>query len=71
MYGSFSILFEATYPLLFSHITHHVLGLWFLGAPKAVIEEAYKRSSTVQTPAFESPEKITPENFITHLGDRR
>ncbi|KAJ7578005.1 hypothetical protein C8J56DRAFT_836198, partial [Mycena floridula] len=54
-----------------NHITHHVLAIWALGAPKSAIEAAYERDSLEQIPAFESPEPITVHNFEEHLGDRR
>lgn len=54
-----------------SHVTHHSLALWALGAPKPLIDAAYERDLHMQRPAFESPEPITTDNFNDHLGDEK
>ncbi|KAG9310842.1 hypothetical protein JVU11DRAFT_8695 [Chiua virens] len=43
--------------------------IYALGGSAAIIKDYYKRDSEMQRPAFESPESITEENFIEHLGD--
>ncbi|KAG1893872.1 uncharacterized protein F5891DRAFT_1131148 [Suillus fuscotomentosus] len=52
-----------------NHITHRALALFVTGASGSLIEEFYKQDSTYQRPAVESPEAVTEENFIEHLGD--
>ncbi|KAG8215388.1 hypothetical protein J3R82DRAFT_8989 [Butyriboletus roseoflavus] len=54
---------------LSSHITHRALAIYALGGPATVIRDYYKRDGNIQRPAFESPEPITEENFVGHLGD--
>ena len=51
-----------------SHVTHHVLAIYALGASPEMIEEAYSRDDH-HKPAFSSPEPITDKNFSDHLGD--
>ncbi|EGN97426.1 hypothetical protein SERLA73DRAFT_57675 [Serpula lacrymans var. lacrymans S7.3] len=54
-----------------NHIAHHTLALYALGASAPVIEAAYELDSRHQRALFESPEAITEENFIDHLGDEK
>ena len=53
-----------------SHVTHHVLAIYSLGASPEIIENAYKTHDYLK-PVFESPEPITDDNFAEHLGDAR
>ncbi|THU95963.1 hypothetical protein K435DRAFT_778804 [Dendrothele bispora CBS 962.96] len=54
-----------------NHIAHHVVALWALGAPKAVLEAAYEECQPIQRPRGNAPEPITKENFNDHLGDHQ
>ena len=54
-----------------SHITHRALAIYALGGPGAIIRDYYERDADIQRPAFESPEPITEENFVDHLGDEK
>ncbi|KAI6030044.1 hypothetical protein EDC04DRAFT_116623 [Pisolithus marmoratus] len=54
-----------------NHITHRALLLYALGGSGALIKEFYEQDSRRQLPAIESPEAITPTNFVGHLGDGR
>ncbi|SRR6266404_8472095 len=51
-----------------SHLTHHVLAIYGLGASPEIIENAYKTHDYL-IPAFPSPDSITEMNFSDHLGD--
>ena len=53
-----------------SHVTHHVLAIYGLGASPQIIEDAYETHDYLK-PAFESPDPITEKNFAEHLGDER
>ncbi|KAF8063378.1 hypothetical protein FPV67DRAFT_240286 [Lyophyllum atratum] len=52
-----------------NHSAHYALALWALGADEEIIGAAYKADSAFQLPKFDSPEKITVDNFHDHLGD--
>ncbi|KAI6013231.1 hypothetical protein EDC04DRAFT_718557 [Pisolithus marmoratus] len=54
-----------------NHITHRALALYALGGSGTLIREFYEQDSRRQLPAIESPEAITPTNFVGHLGDGR
>ncbi|KAI6030043.1 hypothetical protein EDC04DRAFT_2869052 [Pisolithus marmoratus] len=54
-----------------SHVTHRALALYASGGSGSVIREFYERDSRETLPAIESPEAITPTNFVNHLGDER
>lgn len=59
-----------------NHIAHHLLTLYALGAPAAIIKRAYALESAWQRPislGLQAPEvaPITDENFFEHLGDER
>jgi len=54
-----------------NHSAHTVLTLWHLGADKAILESAYKRSSEYQKAAFPSPNSINQQNWREYLGDER
>ena len=56
---------------LVSHITHRALAIYVLGGPATIIRDYYKRDGQIQRPAFESPEPITEQNFVDHLGDEK
>ena len=56
---------------MLSHITHRALAIYALGGPAAIIRDNYERDGRIQRPAFESPEPITEENFVDHLGDEK
>src|SRR5258708_3517490 len=45
-----------------SHVTHHVLAIYGLGASPQIIEDAYETHDYLK-PAFESPDPITEKNF--------
>jgi hypothetical protein len=53
-----------------SHVTHHVLAIYGLGASPEIIENAYQTHDYLK-PVFESPDPITDKNFAEHLGDAR
>ncbi len=53
-----------------SHVTHHVLAIYGLGASPEIIEDAYGTHDYLK-PVFESPDPITEKNFAEHLGDAR
>ncbi|EPQ53297.1 hypothetical protein GLOTRDRAFT_140143 [Gloeophyllum trabeum ATCC 11539] len=52
-----------------NHATHHVLAIYALGAPGPLIQAAYDSNAAYQRPAFKSPDPITVNNFVDHLGD--
>ena len=53
-----------------SHVTHHVLAIYGLGASPEIIEDAYGTHDYLK-PVVESPDPITESNFAEHLGDAR
>ena len=52
----------------YSHLTHHLIAIYGLGASTPLIEAA-NETHMYQKPAFASPSPITEENFIEHIGD--
>ncbi|KAF5372179.1 hypothetical protein D9758_005082 [Tetrapyrgos nigripes] len=54
-----------------NHISHHLVALWSMGSPKAVLEAAYEESQPVQRPRGTAPEPITRDNLYDHLGDHK
>ena len=68
-----SLPFHQPQPLLLpnSHLSHHVLALWSLGATAAQIRAASARDAETQRPAVDPPEEITEANFSTHIGDEK
>lgn len=64
--------FRRSYFVFFSsHIIHHALALYALGAPGRLIKAAYDEDKSYQRKAFESPSAITESNFTDHVGDDR
>ena len=53
-----------------SHVTHHVLAIYGLGASPEIIEDAYGTHDYLK-PVVKSPDPITESNFAEHLGDAR
>jgi hypothetical protein len=53
----------------YSHTIHHALAIWALGASSEAIKASYKAYLKPLDAARTSPEKITEENFLAHLGD--
>ncbi|KAG1824291.1 hypothetical protein EV424DRAFT_1538150 [Suillus variegatus] len=66
-YTKYHIFFN--YQQFHNHVTHRALALFAMGASGPLIEELYKQDSAIQRPAVRSPEAITEENFIEHIGD--
>ncbi|KAF9235891.1 hypothetical protein BU15DRAFT_64442 [Melanogaster broomeanus] len=54
---------------LISHVAHHALAIYALGGSASLIKDYYEQDGKNQRPAFKSPEPITEENFLEHLGD--
>ncbi|KAL0059275.1 hypothetical protein AAF712_013961, partial [Marasmius tenuissimus] len=54
-----------------NHVAHHVLAAWALGASEDLIQAAYDVDSETQRAAFESPGRITKDNFREHLGNEK
>lgn len=54
-----------------NHASHHVLAVYALGASPELIRDVYKTHLPVLQPTLVSPDPITQENFIEHLGDER
>ncbi|KAF8551785.1 hypothetical protein OG21DRAFT_1512319 [Imleria badia] len=54
-----------------NHIPYRALAIYALGGTAATIREYYQRDRRRQRPAIPSPEPITEENFISHLGDEK
>ena len=57
-----------TFVSFHSHLTHHLIAIYGLGASAPLIEAA-NETHMYQKPAFASPGPITEENFIEHIGD--
>ncbi|KAK1216322.1 hypothetical protein PQX77_021059 [Marasmius sp. AFHP31] len=55
----------------YSHVAHHVLAVWALGASEDAIQAAYDVGSETQRAAFESPGMVTKDNFTEHLGNEK
>ncbi|KAJ8081515.1 hypothetical protein PM082_007360 [Marasmius tenuissimus] len=54
-----------------NHIAHHVIAVWALGAHEDIVRMGYDKNEFLQQPKGSSPEPITEQNWIEHLGDRR
>ena len=54
-----------------SHIPHHHLAIWALGANDTLIDAAYKHDIPIQRPAIEPTVPVTETNFVDHLGDEK
>jgi Questin oxidase-like len=55
--------------LPYSHIAHHLLAKYALGADSDVLRVAYDTDKVVQLPAYPSPGPITADNWRDHLGN--
>ncbi|KAF8903483.1 hypothetical protein CPB84DRAFT_1678024 [Gymnopilus junonius] len=51
-----------------NHSAHTALSLWCLGAGKSILQSSYEASAKYQRPAFTSPNSITKQNWVNHLG---
>jgi Questin oxidase-like len=56
-------------PLPYSHIVHHLLAKYAVGADSDVLNAAYDTDKVVQLPAYPSPGPITVDNWRDHLGN--
>ena len=57
---------------LLSHASHHVLAVYALGASAELVRDIYYKTHVpILLPSLESPEPITEENFVEHLGDEK
>ncbi|KAL0570873.1 hypothetical protein V5O48_011084 [Marasmius crinis-equi] len=54
-----------------NHLAHRAIAVWALGGSKDVIRKTFEVDSKIQRPRFDSPEKITRDNFGEHLGDEK
>jgi hypothetical protein len=54
-----------------SHITHHLLAIYALGASPDLLASAYKNEEGLQRAAFPSPGEITHENYADHIGEEK
>ncbi|KAG6828244.1 hypothetical protein H0H92_008678 [Tricholoma furcatifolium] len=52
-----------------NHSVHTALAQWALGADHEIIQAMYDHDAPFLLPRFNSPEKITDDNFNKHLGD--
>lgn len=52
-----------------NHVTHRALAIYALGGSGPVIEAFYREDIKIQRAAFVSPNPITAQNFLDHLGD--
>lgn len=52
-----------------SHITHHMLAIYAMGANGELLREGYKNDEDYQRPLGKSPAPISDANFADHLGD--
>ncbi len=62
------MFFRVKMTLLFSHVAHHLLAVYALGAKGRAIEAAYRVTGSKQHSAFAAPIEITDNNFFDHLG---
>lgn len=53
----------------YSHIVHHTLAIYAMGASGKLLNEAYKRDESSQRPLGKSPAPILDANFVDYLGD--
>ena len=52
-----------------SHVAHHMLAIYALGANRTLLREGYDNDEDDQRPIGKSPEPISDANFADHLGD--
>ncbi|KAI0262054.1 hypothetical protein BC834DRAFT_407294 [Gloeopeniophorella convolvens] len=52
-----------------NHASHQILAVYGLGASADLIDQAYALQKNVQKPKPASPEGITDNNFLEHLGN--
>ncbi|KAF9235893.1 hypothetical protein BU15DRAFT_64445 [Melanogaster broomeanus] len=57
------------YTRFHNHVTHRALAIYALGGSASLVKDYYEQDAKNQRPAFKSPEPITEENFVEHLGD--
>jgi Questin oxidase-like len=55
--------------LPYSHIIHHLLAKYALGANSDLLHAAYDNDKGIQRPAYPSPGPITADNWMDHLGN--
>ncbi|KAF9235887.1 hypothetical protein BU15DRAFT_77494 [Melanogaster broomeanus] len=51
------------------HVSHRALAIYALGGSASHIEDYYEQDAKCQRPALKSPEPITGDNFVEHIGD--
>ncbi|KAF8126387.1 hypothetical protein EV363DRAFT_1453115 [Boletus edulis] len=52
-----------------NHMSHRALAIYALGGSAVIIRDYYERDARVHRLVVQSPEPITEENFVDHLGD--
>jgi len=51
-----------------SHLSHHLLAAYYLGATPKLLQEAYDLHAKYQRPAYKSPSVIHENNWKDHLA---
>lgn len=54
---------------LSSHLSHHIIALWAIGAPGDRLRAAFEKDAKILLPSIDAPEEVTDATFIKHLGD--
>jgi hypothetical protein len=54
-----------------SHVAHHILAIYAMGANGKLLREGYKNDGDFQRPLGTSPGPISDDNFVDHLGDEQ
>ncbi|KAF9230917.1 hypothetical protein BU15DRAFT_56733, partial [Melanogaster broomeanus] len=54
-----------------SHVALRALAIYALGGSASLIKDYYEQDAKDQRPRLKSPEPITEENFVEHLGDEK
>ena len=52
-----------------SHVVHHTLAIYALGASEKLLREGYESGELFKRPIGKSPAPISDDNFVDHLGD--
>lgn len=71
IYHHFTIINPVIFFLSISHLIHHLLAAYSLGASKEKLQEIFDDHAKDQRPMPPSNGEITPANFKEHLGVRK
>ncbi|CAE6495734.1 unnamed protein product [Rhizoctonia solani] len=65
----FHVYFDPAGRVYHNHLSHHLFAAYTFGAPPRILQNVFDDHASYQRPAYQSPETITHENWVRHLGN--